>query len=137
MIVFLDTNVIIDFYDSDRGHYMPAAIIFDLAAKGRIDLSVCALSFVNAFYILQHKYEKSLLYEKMKALFKLCHTTPIDAAVVEIALNREGKDFEDAIQYFSSKTIDADVILTRDKKGFHDFDIPHMSPSDFLDDFLS
>lgn len=43
MKVFLDTNVILDFYDSDRGHYQPAAIIFDLALKGKIELSVCAL----------------------------------------------------------------------------------------------
>lgn len=31
MKVFLDTNVILDFYDSNRGHYMPTAIVFDLA----------------------------------------------------------------------------------------------------------
>ena len=36
MKVFLDTNVILDFYDSDRGHYQPAAIIFDLTSRGEI-----------------------------------------------------------------------------------------------------
>ena len=29
MKTFLDTNVNLDFYDSDRGHYQPAAIVFD------------------------------------------------------------------------------------------------------------
>lgn len=36
MKVFLDTNVILDFYDSNRGHYMPIAVVFDLAVKGKI-----------------------------------------------------------------------------------------------------
>lgn len=39
MKFFLDTNIILDFYDSSRGHYMPSAIIFDLAIKGKIQLA--------------------------------------------------------------------------------------------------
>ena len=136
MKAFLDTNVILDFYDSDRGHYQPAAIVFDLASRGEIEISVCALSFVTAFFLLHGKYEKTLLYEKMRALFKLCQVTPVDVQIVEKALSQERRDFEDAVQYFSSQTIDADIILTRDRKGFNDFDIPHLSPSDFLDDYL-
>ena len=136
MRVFLDTNVILDFYDSERGHYQPAAIVFDLASKGEIELSVCGLSFVNAFFLLHSKYDKSMLYEKMRALYNLCHVTPIDAAIIEDALSEERRDFEDAVQYFSSRTIDADIILTRDMKGFNDFDIPHQSPTDFLDSYF-
>lgn len=137
MKVFLDTNIILDFYDSDRGHFRPAAIVFDLAYKGEIELSVCGLSFVNAFFILRGKYDKTLLYEKMRFLCKLCNVTPVDTQVVEKALALERYDFEDAVQYFSSTTIEADVILTRDKKGFREFDVPHMSPSDFLSQYFS
>ena len=43
MKVFLDTNVILDFYDSNRGHYMPTAIVFDLANVTR----TCPLSLVS------------------------------------------------------------------------------------------
>lgn len=136
MKVFLDTNVILDFYDSERGHYQPAAIVFDLALQGKIELSVCGLSFVTAFFLLHSKYDKTMLYEKMRVLYKLCHVTPVDATIIETALSQERRDFEDAVQFFSSKTIDADIILTRDRKGFKDFDMPHLSPSDFLDSYL-
>lgn len=40
MKVFLDTNIIIDFYDKRGEFYYPAAIIFDLAYKGKIQLYV-------------------------------------------------------------------------------------------------
>ena len=46
MKVFLDTNIIIDFYDKRGEFYYPAAIIFDLAYKGKIQLYVSATTFV-------------------------------------------------------------------------------------------
>ena len=70
MKVFLDTNIILDFYDENRGHYMPSAIVFDLAVKGKIQLSVCSQSFITAFYLLRKVYDKDTLYKSMKSLFK-------------------------------------------------------------------
>ena len=123
MKVFLDTNIILDFYDSSRGHYLPTAIVFDLAIKGKIELFVCSQSFITAFYLLRKVYDKETLYTSMKSLFNLCHVTAVDASIIEKALMEEGVDFEDTVQYFSSRTIDADVILTRDGKGFNEFGI--------------
>ena len=136
MKVFLDTNVILDFYDSNRGHYMPIAVVFDLAVKGKIQLVVCAQSFITAFYILRKVYDKDALYRSMMSLFKLCQVSSVDSLIIEKALSREGFDFEDTVQYFSSKTIDADVILTRDSKGFNEFDIRHITAEEFLNEFL-
>lgn len=136
MKVFLDTNVILDFYDSNRGHYMPTAIVFDLAIKGEIQLAVCAQSFITAFYLLRKAYDKDELYRSMKLLFKLCQITSVDEQIIERALLREGFDFEDTVQYFSSKTIDADIILTRDSKGFNEYDIRHITAEEFLNEFL-
>lgn len=136
MKVFLDTNVILDFYDSNRGHYMPTAIVFDLAIKGEIQLAVCAQSFITAFYLLRKAYDKDELYRSMKSLFKLCQITSVDEQIIERALLREDYDFEDTVQYFSSKTIDADIILTRDSKGFNEYDIRHITAEEFLNEFL-
>ncbi len=136
MKVFLDTNIILDFYDESRGHYMPSAIVFDLAVKGKIQLSVCSQSFITAFYLLRKVYDKDTLYMSMKSLFKLCQVSSVDRTVIEKALSREGYDFEDTVQYFSCKTIDADIILTRDKNGFKEFDIRHITAEEFLNEYL-
>lgn len=136
MTIFLDTNIIIDFYDIDRGHYMPSSIVFDLAVKGKIKLAVCSLSFITAFFLLRKKYDKETLYKSMESLFALCQVTEVDAKIIESALSCEGLDFEDTVQYFSAKTIDADLILTRDSKGFNEFDIRHITAEEFLDEYL-
>lgn len=137
MTVFLDTNIILDFYDSDRGHYLPTAILFDLAFKRRIRLAICAQSFINAFYILRKSYAKDELYKNMRILYKLCNVSPVDALTIEKALNREGRDFEDTVQFFSSKASHTDVILTRDRKGFSEFDVKIMTAEEFLDEFFN
>ena len=136
MNVFLDTNIILDFYDSDRGHYFPTAVLFDLALKKKIQLTICSQSFITAFYILRKSYPKDELYDNMRSLFKLCHVSPVDESIIKKALNREGFDFEDTVQFFSSKTTDVDIILTRDKKGFSEFSGQFMTAEEFLDDYF-
>jgi predicted nucleic acid-binding protein len=136
MKVFLDTNVIIDYFDSQREHYLPATILFDLAMKGKLELTVCAQSFITAFYILGKSYPKPELYTSMRSLYKLCGVTPVDASIIEQALALESIDFEDTVQYLSSSTADADIIITRDEHGFCDFPIKHISAEQFLDEYL-
>lgn len=41
MNVFLDTNIIIDFYDRRENFFLPASIIIDLAYREKITLLVC------------------------------------------------------------------------------------------------
>ena len=137
MKVFLDTNVILDFYDSSRGHYMPSAIVFDLALHKKIELFVCAQSFITAFYLLRRHFEKDELYRSMRDLYSLCQVTPVDAEIIEKALKHEGQDFEDACQFYSSISVDANLILTRDRKGFEEFPIRHISAEQFLDEYFS
>lgn len=137
MKAFLDTNIIIDFFDSRREHYLPAAILFDLAMKGKLELMVCAQSFITAFYILSKCYPKEELYSSMRSLYKLCGVSPVDASIIEKALALESVDFEDAVQYLSSTTSNPDIIITRDERGFNVFPIQHVSAEQFLDKYLT
>ena len=74
MKVFLDTNVIIDFYAQRENFFRPAAIIVDLAMKKGIELCASSLSFVNAFYVLRKTYQVEELYDKLSRFSELCRT---------------------------------------------------------------
>lgn len=136
MIVFLDTNVIIDFYAQREDFYRPAALIIDLAQRKEIEIAVSSTSFVNAFYILRKKYDKESLYCYMKGLADLCHITPVDRSVVGKALEVRWDDFEDCTQALSAVEIQADVIVTRNVADFQSSTIKVMTPSDFLNDYF-
>lgn len=135
MKVFLDTNVIIDFYARREDFFLPASIIIDMAYKKRIDIVVSSLTFVNAFFILRKTYNKESLYPKLRKLADICAITRIDEEIIKSCLQREVSDFEDAVQYTSSKTLDVDVIVTRDPKHYKEFDIKVQTPTEFLDNF--
>jgi len=49
------------------------------------------------------------------------------------AVRKDSYDFEDIVQYYSALSYHPDVILTRDKKGFSDLNIPVMTPAEFLE----
>lgn len=136
MKVFLDTNIIIDYFDSQREHYLPATILFDLAMKGKLKLIVCAQSFITAFYVLGKYYPEEELYTSMRFLYKLCEVSPVDASIIEQALAHKGVDFEDTVQFLSSATADADIIITRDERGVKDFAVQHISAEQFLDKYF-
>lgn len=136
MKVFLDTNIIIDFYDKRGKFYYPAAIIFDLAYKGKIQIFVSATTFVNAFFLLKKSYERKDLYHSMQRLASWCEITDVDKNVIKKSLEEERKDFEDSVQYESSLPYDVDAIVTRNKKDFKDFASNVQSPEEFLDSFL-
>lgn len=133
MNVFLDTNVVIDFYDQRGEFYYPAAIIFDLAYKGNIKIFVSATTFVNAFFILRKSYTSSELYQSMRNLAALCEITEVDENIINKCLEEERKDFEDSVQYESSKIHQADIVITRNIKDFKDFASNIKTPNEFLD----
>lgn len=55
-----------------------------------------------------------------------------DKEVVQKALNSEYKDLEDAMQYYSAITAEADVIVTRNVKDFINHNIPVITPTEYL-----
>ena len=57
----------------------------------------------------------------------------VDASVVREALDSDFTDFEDALQHFSAKTVDADCIVTRNKKDFTASEIPVYELDEFLE----
>lgn len=137
MNAFLDTNIIIDFFDSRRQYHRPAAIIFDLAYRKAFTVSASALTFVNAYYILRHEFSREELYVKLRALASYCDISPIDKEIIVLCLQRGMKDFEDDVQWQSSKRVDADLIITRNPKDFKDFECQFISPEEFLDDYFA
>lgn len=134
--VFLDTNVIIDFYARREEFFKPAAVIIDLAVKGYVDIYVSSLTFVNAFYVLRKTYNVDNLYQKLKSLSELCRITALDEDGIKYGLDNRGLDFEDTVQYISAMSIKPDVIVTRNIKHFKNIDVAVNSPTDFLDSFL-
>jgi hypothetical protein len=51
---------------------------------------------------------------------------------MDLALNSEFRDFEDAIQYYTAIENDQDLIITRNQQDFKESKIPVMTAGEFI-----
>ena len=132
MNVFLDTNVIIDFMGEREGFFEDAAALFAMIEDKIINASASALTVVNCAYILKKAFNSDIMLNKVEALCQMLDVTPIDRSQLLDAVRLRPYDYEDAVQYLSALPCHPDVIITRDKRGFDNFDILVMTPAEFV-----
>ena len=132
--VFLDTNILIDFFASRRD-YISASTIVTMAKEGRFQLLVSSLSFATASYIMNahHRKTNAEIVAMFAEFVKMCNVTPVDSLVVDEAIASRFQDFEDAMQYYSAVREGADAIITRNASDFGAAQIAVYEPKAFLD----
>lgn len=130
--MFLDTNVILDFYLDREEFSDDAEAVLALGYNKACSLFVSALTFANFAYIGRKKYPGNTIYEVLESLREFAEITPVDSEVVSNALSLQSKDFEDAIQFCSAKVAGVNCIVTRNIKDFVSFDIEVLTPKDFF-----
>lgn len=136
MKAFLDTNVLIDFM-AERQGYFAAAALFELASNGELELTYSALTVANAFYVLRKQYtdiELAEAFEMQQSVVSICGVSSQD---VGKALKDKWPDGEDAIQYHSALSSQADVILTHNANDFQRSSLAVMTPEEFLDKYYA
>ena len=115
--LFLDTNILIDFL-ARREESQPAANILQLGIEDKIDLYITGLTVANITYILRSQLGKEKVRETLHSLCSFIHIAPITENEMAKAFETDNPDLEDAIQYDSAVSINADYIITRDPKHF-------------------
>jgi len=131
--LFLDTNIIIDLLAKRDPFYDEAALLFSLADKKKIKLSVSALTFANTNYILLQTKKSSEAKHILRSLKLIVKVLSLDEKIVELALNDEDfTDYEDALQHYTALENSIDAIITRNLKDFKNAQIPVMTAAQFL-----
>ncbi len=130
--VFLDINVILDVLLKRDKLYKAPAFIFKAIENEKIEGVICALSFPTLFYILSKEIgkEKAIsLLNKIRGIFSV---SKVDEKIIDKALVSNFKDFEDAIQYYSSLDSKSDYLITRNIKDYKTVNTPVISPEEFV-----
>lgn len=128
----IDTNVLLDHLAMREGFCQDAAAIFSMVDDGYLEGIVPSLSIVNCAYVLPKHYDGKAVLEQIKKMLKMFTISNVDPSVLESAAALAPYDYEDAVQYLSALPHHPDVIITRDKRGFKDFDILVMTPAEFV-----
>ncbi len=130
--LFVDTDVIFDLLAKRDPFYSHSARLFTRANRQELTIYVSSLCFGNLNYILS-KQKSAAEARKILARFKvLVNVLPVDDKIIELALNSDFRDFEDAIQYYCAIENDMKVIITRNLKDFKQAKIPVLTAEEFV-----
>ncbi len=130
--IFVDTDVVFDLLAKREPFYKYSAQLFTYADKQKVIICVSSLSFGNLNYILT-KHKSAIEARKILSRFKvLVKVMPVDDKVIELALNSDFGDFEDAVQYYCAIENGIHVLITRNLKDFKYARILVLTAEDFL-----
>ena len=130
--IFVDTDVVFDLLAKREPFYTYAAQLFTNADKQKVTICVSSLCFGNLNYILS-KHKSAIEARKILSRFKVLVTIlPVDDKIIELALNSDFKDFEDAIQYYCAIENGINILITRNLKDFKHARIPVLTAEEFV-----
>jgi predicted nucleic acid-binding protein len=131
--LFLDADVVIDFFTDREPHVNPASELFELNEQGRVKLFLTAVSINNIYYIVRKFLGHKKTIEVIETLAEMTEILGTTKSEIHQALKNNFSDFEDSIQYSSALTIkDLDAIITRNIKDYKNSSIAVMTPLNFL-----
>jgi predicted nucleic acid-binding protein len=129
MNIFLDTNVFADaFLNRDDGSAKRALKFLE---EQNIELFLNDISIINITYIIRKEFSKYEISKIIDELLLKHNIVSVNAKIIEDANHSKFKDFEDGVQYFSAREIDADLIISNNKKDFKMSDINVLTPKEF------
>lgn len=131
--LFIDSDVVIDFFTDREPHANPASELFELNEKGEVQLHLSAVSINNIYYIVRRYLGHKKTLEVVEALVDMTETIGTTRKEIIQALKNDFKDYEDSVQYSSALTIDGiEAIITRNVKDYRNSKIAVMTPLSYL-----
>jgi predicted nucleic acid-binding protein len=130
--VFIDSDIILDVLAKREPFYKPAALLLSLIEIGKIDGYTSPIVFSTVHYVLRKRVSKKTTIDSLKYLKSLIQILPLDKRAIELALDSEFNDFEDAIQYFCAEQNNINYIITRNKIDYKKAEITVLNAKEFL-----
>ena len=134
MIVFLDTNIILDVILKRQPFYLDSYAVLERIIENDMTAYVSASCITDIFYIAKKVIKNNNNTTKAALTKLLTFIDVVSITKVDIlkALKSELDDFEDALQIHCALKIKASHIITRDTRINGDF-IKIIAPSSFCE----
>ena len=132
--VFLDTDIAFDIISKREPHFTTSILILQLAAEGKIRLSISESCLANLFYLSFDIYKLEDAASKLSDFISACQLMPSGKQIALWALESAFKDKEDALQYFTAVYTNSQYFITRNVKDYKpkSATIPICTPTQFI-----
>ncbi|MBP3869624.1 MAG: PIN domain-containing protein [Faecalicoccus sp.] len=132
MKILLDTNVVLDILLDRKPFIIDSYGALKKALEEGHILYISASAATDIFYIVRKATKsKTQTIQHMKTLAKIMNFAKVEEDDILNALSSEIQDFEDAVVDSVAKSMQADLILTRNDKDFKNAGVKVITPANF------
>ena len=118
MKILLDTNVIVDVALERQPYVAISEQVLLLVEQKQVEGYISASTFSDLYYIVRRGRGREWTLNFLRRLFTFCQIAAVDHSTIQMALNVNFRDLEDAIQYYSALINQLDAIVTRNPQDF-------------------
>ena len=131
--VLIDSDVILDVLTARIPFDEASTQMLKLAETKQIHAYTTPVAISNIYNIISKYRNHNAAIKSLEKLLSALDVLDMDKNVVMNAIHSKFKDFEDALQYFSSvKNGRIDAIITRNTKDYKLSSIPVFTPDTFV-----
>jgi predicted nucleic acid-binding protein len=130
--LFIDSDILLDTLLKREPFHSYAQILLMECEKRNVQLNTSALVISNVHYVLSRSIGSPTSRNKIKELIKAVKVLSFENDIVDLALDSNFTDFEDAIQYLIAKRYNCEAIITRNVRDFKGSDVTVFTPEMFL-----
>jgi len=132
MNILIDTNVALDYFLKREGFAENARQVFHEIISG--DTNGCLSSSVvtDIYYCVTRQRNADIARKVVEEVYRYLTILTVGEDTIGKALTLPMNDFEDAVQAVAAQDCGIDIVITRDKSGFHDSGLKVYSPDEFL-----
>lgn len=132
-LIFVDSDVILDVLEKREPFYSYSAQILTLGDEKKIKLVTTSLVFSNVYYLLRKHLGIDKAKESLRKLRVIVDVISVNAKEVDLALNSEMSDFEDALQYFTALNSRIGFIITRNVRDYKNPKLIVQTPQEYIE----
>lgn len=132
-VLFVDSDVILDVLEKREQFYEYSAQILSLGDEKKVKLVTTSLVFANIYYLLRKHLGIEKAKESLRKLRIIVDVISVNAKEVDLALNSEISDFEDALQYFTTLYSKIEFIITRNVCDYKNPKLIVQTPQQYIE----
>ena len=132
MRVLLDSNVVIDFFESRESFFEESARVIERVERGVVTGLLCATTLTTIAYLAGKSIGKRQAVDQIRQLLTMFEVAAVNRAVLDAALAGDMVDFEDAVLVEAAHQAGAQAIITRNLKDFAKSPVRAYTPRQWL-----
>ena len=133
MIVLIDTNVALDYFLKREGFAENAKRVFHEIISGDINGCLSSSVVTDLYFSVSKRQNAHIARGVVEEVYRYLTILTVSEETIGEALALPMDDFEDAVQAAAAQDFGIDIVVTRDKTGFHDSTLRVYSPEEFLE----